>query len=193
MFLRLEQQAHALSDFDHIIGGFEPPLPDFRTLAKENVTPHSVLKHNIQPGRPSPLCSPSLGASFIRILATAHESGSSVLSPNIKNEIAALHEALENAIDQDPVIVRNGHSMGGDEVLYGRAGLLWALGSIDRHNLDLGTAQALRPILGIESKLWDAIMNAGRRGSEEYARIHGKTEALPLMWPWIDEYYGLGS
>lgn len=192
MFLRLEEQSHALSDFNHVNREFEPPLPDFRTLMKEKVTPHP-LELKLQPGRPSPLCSPSLGASILHILAATHESDSNVLSPNIKGGIAALHEAFEIAIDQDPVITRNGHSMGGDEVLYGRAGLLWALGNIVRHNADVGTRQALRPVLGIWSNLWDVIMAAGKRGSEEYARVHGKTEALPLMWPWLDSYYGLGA
>jgi hypothetical protein len=194
MFLRLEEQAHVLSDFNHSNGEFEPPLPDFRTLAMEYMTWHPVLKPKFQPGQSSPLCSPSIGASVVRILATTSESDSDILkSKNVKPEIVTLHEASEIAISQDPVIVRNGHYMGGDEVLYGRAGLLWALCNIDRHNLDTGTAQALQPILGVESKLRDVIMDAGRRGSEEYARVHGKMEALPLMWPWLDDYYGLGA
>ena len=192
MFLRLERQAHALSDFNFISGEFDPPLPDFRTLMKEKINPHS-LELKLQAGRPSPLCSPSLGASVIRILATTYESDSSVLSLNIKDDIATLHEAVQVAINQDSVVTRNGHSMGGDEVLYGRAGLLWALANIDRYNVDTETAHALHPVLELKSKLRDAIMGAGKKGVEEYARVHGEMTALPLMWPWLDDYYGFGA
>jgi hypothetical protein len=192
MFLRLERQAYALSDFNFISGEFDPPLPDFRTLMKEKINPHS-LELKLQAGRPSPLCSPSLGASVIRILATTYESDSSVLSLNIKNDIATLHEAVQIAINQDPIVTRNGHSMGGDEVLYGRAGLLWALANIVGCNVDTETAQALQPVLELKSKLRDAIMDAGKKGVEEYARVHGEMTALPLMWPWLDDYYGFGA
>jgi hypothetical protein len=192
MFLRLERQAHALSDFNFISGEFDPPLPDFRTLMKEKINPHS-LELKLQAGRPSPLCSPSLGASVIRILATTYESDPSILSLNIKDDIATLHEAVQIAINQDPIVIRNGHSMGGDEVLYGRAGLLWALANIDEYNVDTETAQALQPVLELKPKLRDAIMGAGKKGVEEYARVHGETTALPLMWPWLDDYYGFGA
>jgi hypothetical protein len=192
MFMRLRRQAHALSDFNFMNGDFDPPLPDFRTLMKEKINPHS-LELKLQAGRPSPLCSPSLGASVTRILAATHESDSSVLSPNIKDDIAILYEAVQIAINQDPIITRNGHSMGGDEVLYGRAGLLWALANIDGRNVDTETGQLLQPVLELKPKLRDAIVGAGKRGVEEYARVHGEKTALPLMWPWLDDYYGLGA
>lgn len=192
MFLRLEKQVHALSDFNHVNGEFNLPLPNFRALMKEWVNPH-LLELKLQPGRPSPLCSPSLGASVIRIVATTHESDSSIISPNIKDDIAMLHEAVRIAINQDPFVTRNGHSMGGDEVLYGRAGLLWALANIDRHNVDMETAQALQPVLELMPKLRDAITDAGKGGAEKYVKAHDEITALPLMWPWLDDYYGLGA
>jgi hypothetical protein len=192
MFLRLEKQAHALSDFDHINGEFNPPLADFPTLMKEYMNPHP-LELKLQPGRPSPLCSPSLGASVIRVLARTHASDSGVITPNINDDVAVLHEAIQIAIHQDLIVTRNSHSMGGDEVLYGRAGLLWSLSSIDRQNVDMEAREALRPVLELKSKLRDAIMDAGKRGVDEYVRVHSETEALPVMWPWLDNYYGLGA
>jgi hypothetical protein len=192
MFLRLERQAHALSDFDQITGEFSPPLPDFRALMKQHVNPHP-LELKLQPGRPSPLCSPSLGASVIHILANAYGPDSGVLGPNIKDDIKTLHEAVQIAINQDSVVIRNGHSMGGDEVLYGRAGLLWALANIDRENVDMETSQALQPVIELKSKLRDAIIDAAKRGLEEYVKAHGEITALALMWPWLDNYFGLGA
>lgn len=151
------------------------------------------LELKLQPGRPSPLCSPSLGASIIRILGRTHESDFSVPSPNIKHDITTLHEAVQIAINQDPVVTRNGHSMGGDEVLYGRAGLLWALVNVDRHNVDMETPKALQSVLELKPKLRDAIIDAGKRGVEEYVKVHDEITALPLVWPWLDDYYGLGA
>ncbi len=192
MYLRVEEQAYALSDFNHISGEFEPPLPDFWTLVKAKISPHP-LELRLQPGRPSPLCSPSLGASVIRILVATHKSDPSIPTLNIKDDVAALDEAVQTAIHQEPVVTRNGHSMGGDEALYGRAGLLWALANLHKHNASVEIAQALQPVLELKSKLRDAVVDAGRRGSKEHARVHGETEAMPLMWPWLDDFYGLGG
>jgi len=193
MFLRLERQAHALSEVDPVSGEFNPPLPDFRALMKYHLNPQP-LELKLQPGRPSPLCSPSLGASVLRILAAPNKSDSSAVNPNtnIKFDITTLHEAVQFAINQEPTVTRNGHSMGGDEVLYGRAGLLWALANIDGHDVDTETGRALQPVLELKLKLRNAIIDAGKRGLEEYEKVHGETE-WPLMWPWIDGYYGLGA
>lgn len=192
MFLRLEEQAPALADYNYTRGEFEPTLPDFQALAKENIK--SLPGQKIAPGEISPICSPTLGACVTRILATTGESDfKGLTSKTIKDDIEKLNKTFEIAILQGLYINRHGHSLGGDELLYGRVGLLWALGNINRHSHDIGISQRLQLMPGIESKLWHVIMEAGRKGSEEYARANRKKEALPLMWPWHDEYYGLGA
>ena len=189
MFLRLEYQASYLTSKDQF------PLPNFRALANAKINSH-VLELNLQPGRPSPLGSASLGAAVMRIVAEcpiSHSNAGNVPSHIDKADIAALHEAVKLALHQSHVEIYRGHAMGGDEVLYGRAGLLWAILNIRNHIFDEETRTALYPIFKVVPKLVDAIMDAGKLGAQEYVKQHGEPGALPLMWPWFDQYYAVGA
>ncbi len=110
-----------------------------------------------------------------------------------KDDITALHNAVEVALLQDHVVVHQGHAMGGDEVLYGRAGLLWAVLNLQQHAFDENTSTALDPVFGAVPKLVAAIIDSGILGAQQYVKLHGGTNAMPLMWPWFDEYYGVGA
>jgi hypothetical protein len=187
MFLTLGNQGTCIMDGS-------PPL-DFRSLGNARIPVHGP-KLSLQPGRPSPICSPSLGAAVLRIMAAegASRSNSSHAGNVVSEEdISAVCEAAETSIHQDHVVMRNGHAMGGDEVLYGRAGLLGSLLDLQRHAVDDETKRALQPVFDNIPKLLDAILGSGIEGAEEYAKAHGEADALPLMWPWIDNYYSVGA
>jgi hypothetical protein len=168
MFLRLDRQSSYLERY-----------PDFQTLATKRINPRA-LKLELQPGRCSPLGSTSLGAAVMRMLSHT----------NTDSDILDIREAVNEALHQDRVVSYRGHTMGGDEVLYGRAGLLWAVLNLRNHILDKDIENQA---FGAVPKLVDAIMDAGKLGAEDYAEQHGESRALPLMWPWFDGYYGVGA
>jgi hypothetical protein len=107
-----------------------------------------------------------------------------------KDDYGALREAIRLAIDQEHVVPYRGHAMGGDEVLYGRAGLLWAVLNIRNHPVDKETCDFLCEAV---PNLVDAIIDAGKIGAQEYVKLDGEPEAFPLMWKWFDEYYAVGA
>jgi hypothetical protein len=190
-YLRLEyQSAYLRAEED------ESPLPDFRKLADARINPHQ-LDLDVQPGRPSPVGSAALGAAVMRIIG---HSPVSHLIPGVdsqkrleKDDIEALHNIVQIALQQSHTVPFRGHSMGGDEVMTGRTGLLWAISNIQHHIVDDVTQRELDPIFEAVPKLVDAIMDAGRVGAEEYVAKNGDANALPLMWPWFDGHYGLGG
>jgi hypothetical protein len=191
MFLRLESQAKYIHDGD------DPSLLDFRTLAYKYLNRNPV-ELQLAPGRPTPLCHPSLGAIVLRILAipvgtSASEEQIQGLNTHLKEDIAALREAVKIAIHQNLTVERHGHAMGGDEALLGRAGLLWALLNIRHHVYNEDIRAALKPVLELITELVGAIIEAGKLGAAEYVKKHGDVGAYPLMWPWLDDYYGLGA
>lgn len=115
-----------------------------------------------------------------------------------------LKGAIEQALTQNRTVEMRGHEMGGDEVLYGRAGLLWGLLEISKQRfwtqklgLDMIAADDEPDFISIVNesipKLAAIIMQAGKEGAEVYKQKHGHGGAMPLMWSWIDDYYGLGA
>ena len=79
--------------------------------------------------------------------------------------------------------------MGVDEVLCGRAGLLWALLELQRRQPD-----------GLEGELGDmvrdlvkAVLSAGREGAEDFKREHPDSEKWPFAWPWLNGFLGFGA
>ncbi|KAK9384245.1 hypothetical protein V1515DRAFT_542261, partial [Lipomyces mesembrius] len=176
-FLRLEHQAPCLAE--------KGSSPDFRRLASQLILPKGPHLH-LEPRQLSPIgCSP-LAAIVLRILAssTAGVSG---------DDISNLHEAVELALELRHVIHHRGHNMGTDEVLYGRAGLLWAILNIRTHVFDAETREALLPVFEAVPRLVDVIIQAGRQGLRDFAERHGEQNAFPLMWLWHEGYYGLGA
>lgn len=179
-FLRLDRQNASLAE----AGGSSI---DFREIAQQRIPPQGP---NIEllPGRLSPIGSSSpLAACVVRILAAA--------SYGIKvnaDDIELLQEAVNVALQNGPIVPHGGRMMGGDEVLFGRAGLLWAILNIREHRLDDQTRAALQPIFDAVPNLIDAMVDAGRQGRKDYVDKNGSEEALPLMWTWMEGHYGLG-
>lgn len=76
----------------------------------------------------------------------------------------------------------------GDEVLYGRVGMLWTLLNVNAaakraQKQDLPELQQFREDAAVKS-LVDKIIAAGRRGAEGF-----EGRSLPLMWEWHYKYY----
>ncbi|KAK9482880.1 hypothetical protein V1527DRAFT_454615 [Lipomyces starkeyi] len=183
-FLRLEQQAPSLTEKG------ESPLPDFHQLAIQRILPRGP-QLPLQPGQLSPIGSSSLAAVVLRILASS--TAGNAASRISEDDISYIHKAVELALGHGRVIHRRGHNMGGDEVLYGRAGLLWAILNIRTQVFDTEIREALLPVFEAVPRLVDVIIEAGRQGARDFAQIHGEQNALPLMWMWLEGYYGLGA
>jgi hypothetical protein len=188
-FLRLARQDASLAGED------QTALPDFRSLATERIISESASL-DLKPGRMSPLASSSLGAVVMRIFAACELKETATGGAKIqisKDDIAALEEALQLALGHGHVVTVRSHHMGGDEILYGRAGLLWAIVNIRNHILDGEARTALDPIFEAVPRLIDVIIDAGRQGSRDFAKKHGDKDAFPLMWLWLEGHYGLGA
>ncbi|KAL2001615.1 hypothetical protein VTN02DRAFT_1524 [Thermoascus thermophilus] len=184
-FLRLERQAGSLSSKN------AAPLQDFRKLARERILPEGPEAY-FHPGRLSPLESPYLAAITLRLTAacsladeTKGDSGQSISA----QDIADLGEAVQLALQHGHIVVHRGRNIGGDEVLYGRAGLLWAILNLRQHVFDEKTAEALEPTFRAVPELVDAIINAGKKTTQAFAEVAGPEQALPLMWMWMEQHY----
>lgn len=81
-------------------------------------------------------------------------------------------EAIDFAIEQTRCVEARGHLMGVDEILYGRAGLLWALLDIaKRCSTDPRAKNAFRPALHqipARSLLCLKQANAAQKSSEQW-------------------------
>lgn len=182
MALRLARQAKYLET--------ESMSPDALTsethiIANTRVNPH-MLRIQPRPGKLSPLGSASVGAPVIRILAASSElpSRDSGRCHRIhSHDIAALHDVMEIACEQ-------GDAGGGDDVLFGRAGLLHTVLNIqDIRRTDKETEEALIPIFENIPNLVHVIIEAGKHGAQDFIHDYREREALPLMWPWHDKFY----
>ena len=182
MALRLERQAPYLATDDMPKETF---VSKVRGIAAPRINPHiqQVMLHS---GRLSPLGSSSLGAVVVRTFAgvTALPSIDGGQHRIHNRDIATLQEAVSAALGQ-------GDLSGGDEVLYGRAGLLLALLNIRTLALELDKSERepLLPLCEEIPKLIDVIIKAGKQGTRDYEDMHDSKDALPLMWPWHEKYY----
>jgi hypothetical protein len=110
-----------------------------------------------------------------------------------REDITCLHDAMQWALKNEPLVIHDGRKMGGDEMLFGRAGLLWALLNVRAHRFDQETQEVLSPVLGAIPELIQAIVNAGRQGSKEYTEKNGAQDAHPLMYAWMEGHYCFGA
>lgn len=156
-----------------------------------------VFPLDLMPGRPSPLVSTSLGALLLRFKQ---------LEPKKEQDIEVLGGAIEQALTQPVTVEMRGRRMGGDEVLIGRAGLLWMLLEMSKQRfwtLNMGFDPIVdgegdvKELVDIANeaipKLARVIIAAGREGAEQFGKAHGEQGKMALMWPWIDDYVSLGS
>ena len=147
-------------------------------------------------GRLSALAS-NIGPSFMRVLAYCEQLNlrpEAELHPD-PEDFRLFNQAVERATLHGPIYTFKGFSLGGDELIFGRAGLLWALLTLKKH-----VTEASRPItahvntaLKSIPKLVDAIIAGGKQGSQDFIKLYGPKDALPLLWQWMEGYYALGA
>lgn len=182
MTLRVLHQAEYLGFTEK--GALDTFKASVLSLTLTRINPQIPAGHP-RVGRLSPLGSVSLGASLLRILAfdAKLRSTESLDFDRIHfQDIISLSDAVELACDQ-------GEVRGGDEVLYGRAGLLHAILNIRELSLDEDYLKSFSPVFARIPDLINAIISTGRLAAQDYLEIHGEREALPLMWPWHDKHY----
>jgi hypothetical protein len=133
-----------------------------------------------------------LSAAILRILAKCADGNLTGVAPP---DIACISQAIEMAVDHGPVAFYNGHNLGADEIMFGRAGLLWAILNIRTHLYDTpeDVKRLFSPVLDAVPRLLDVIIAAGRHCASEYIEDHGDEHAFPLMWTWFGGLCGLGA
>ncbi|KAL4814652.1 hypothetical protein BDW67DRAFT_186454 [Aspergillus spinulosporus] len=187
-YLRLAQQKSVLE-------GTASSLPDFFSLAGARIPSH-VPDTPLRIGGLSPLASRSpIAAVVLKILhKCATGRVENISAHGGTHDIECLRSAVHLALNHGSTAFYHGHDLGADEVLFGRAGLLWALLNIRAVTTDLPHAQKeiFQPVISPIPELVRLIIDAGREGAAKYKKSHGKTDALPLMWPWKPGYYGVG-
>ena len=173
-YLRLSSQAEFISEDGTSIESFKAGA-----LRRMN---RNAMDLKFQPGRYSPLNSPSLGAVAVRMLAGLPDS----------SDPQTLLTAIEESVACNRVVELRGHKMGVDEVLAGRTGLLALIIDLFTRDFDDVTSAKLKAVYEAAPRLVRAIIQAGEAGSSEYNRATGG-EAFPLMWSWVDGYSSLGA
>ncbi|KAJ5834482.1 hypothetical protein N7447_000508 [Penicillium robsamsonii] len=187
-FLRLDYQSLVLEDH-------KAASIDYRRYALERI-PSSLPDTPLLASRLSPAGSSSpMTAVTLRILGTfAKNNWQDNVNVNITREdITYLHDAMQWALKNEPLVLHDGRKMGGDEMLFGRAGLLWALLNVRAHHFDQETQEAISPVLAAIPELIRMIIDAGRQGSQEYIKKNGAQHAHPLMYTWMEGYYCFGA
>lgn len=133
----------------------------------------NIHRHQPVAGRLSPIGS-TTGPAVVELLQQMH---SKKFDKDITMKaITTLRHAVKEATEVD--------DDGGDEVLYGRAGLLWALLNLRKEKAERNVAWIPDDILGDDliSYIVMAILEAGRRGK-------GKFGVEGLMWEWHGKGY----
>lgn len=184
--LRLERQKSCLQ---------QPTVQDYFQIASDLIIP-TPTKIELIDGRLSALAS-NVGPSFMRILAYCEQLNlrpEANLPPD-PEDFRIFNQAVERATLHGPVYTFKGFSLGGDELIFGRAGLLWALLTLKKHFTRASEVLTTHISTALQSipKLVDAIMAGGKQGSQNFIKSHGPENALPLMWQWMEGYYALGA
>lgn len=187
-FLRLDYQSPVLEDET-------TPSPDYRQHAFQRI-PEGLPDFPLRADKLSPAGSfcPVMPV-ILRTLATVARSNwqhDAMLSLP-REDIAILHNATSQALKNGPILPQADGAVGGEDMLYGRAGLLWVLLNIRAHRYDEETRSALSPVLGLIPDLVRVIIEAGQHGSKEFTQKHGAQDAHPLMYPWKEGHYFFGA
>ncbi|KAL3454961.1 hypothetical protein BJX64DRAFT_295520 [Aspergillus heterothallicus] len=192
-YLRLAHQARGFDTTE------DSMLPPFRDLAHARI-PRGPSTEDLAIGQLSPLASKSpLSSATLRILHHVSERSAGCI---LDTDFTVLRDAVELALSHGATGFYHGHELGADEVLFGRAGLLWTVLNIQKWTLFFEERQLglLGGVLEEETvgKLVEAIVRAGQEGGAECRRILGESEtkqgevAKPLLWVWMKGHYGLG-
>lgn len=148
------------------------------------------------PSRLSPAgsFSPITSVTLHILSAVAQSNWGSDAKPSLAPKlITYLRDAVNLALKNGFIVPHNDLRMGGDEMLYGRAGLLWLLLNVRAHQFSAETEIALAPVLGMIPQLVRVIIEAGREGSKDYVQKHGEKDAHPLMYAWMEGHYAFGA
>lgn len=171
------------------------PSPDYLQHALQRI-PAGLPDIALRPSRLSPAGSFSpVTAVALRILsAVANSNWETDVKPILsQEEITCLDDATNLALKNGPLVPHDGRNMGGDEMLYGRGGLLWALLNVRAHQFRDETQKALSPVLEKIPDLLDVIIDAGRQGSNDFIQKNGDQDAHPLMYAWMEGHYCFGA
>lgn len=184
--LRLERQKSSIQ---------QQVEQDYFRIASELIIPTPTDIELID-GRLSVLAS-NVGPSFMRILAYCEQLNLRPEADQTPNpeDFRIFNQAVERATLHGPVYTFKGFSLGSDELIFGRAGLLWALLTLKKHVTRASELLAAHISTALQSipKVVDAIIAGGKQGSQNYIKSHGPENALPLMWQWMEGYYALGA
>lgn len=182
-FLRLDYQSSILENT-------KETSIDYRQLGLQLI-PSGLPEAPLLPSRLSPTGSSSpLTAITLRILAAlAKEDWKNGNANIVVEDISCLLDAVQMALKNEPLVAHDGRRMGGDEMIFGRAGLLWTLLNVRAHTFDEQTQKALTPVLGKIPELIRVVIDAGRQGSKSYIEKNGDQEAHPLMYAWMEDHY----
>ncbi|KAL3440533.1 hypothetical protein BJX65DRAFT_290339 [Aspergillus insuetus] len=202
-YLRLAHQSPSLTPPNH---NTRKP-GEFHSLAHSRI-PDKFSPHNLAIGLLSPLAPESpLASPTLRIL---YHLSSGTTRDILDADLIVLGDAVKMALEHGATGLYHGHELGADEVLFGRAGLLWTLLNIRRWEVegegvfDKRQKGLLDGVLADETvrKLVEAIVRAGEEGGAECQRIlarkgeslvgDGDGDIIPLMWVWMKGHYGLG-
>lgn len=187
-FLRLDYQSSVLADDD-------APSPNYRQHAFQRI-PAEFPDTPLIASRLSPSGSFSpLVAISLRILAAVAKSnwGPCARVSLPREDIDCLHDAVSLALKNGPLVPHDGRNVGGDDILYGRTGLLWLLLNVRVHQFNDETQKALSPVMAMIPDLVSSIVDAGRQGSKDYIEKHGSHDAHPLMYVWLEGHYFFGA
>ncbi|KAJ5948717.1 hypothetical protein N7454_002024 [Penicillium verhagenii] len=187
-FFRLDYQSSVLNEDD------DSQL-QYRQLALDRL-PLAFPDIPLLPSRLSPLgsFSPIAGVTLRVLSAIAKSDWERNSKPNVsQQDITCLLDAANLALENGPLVRHDGRNMGGDEMLFGRAGLLWVLLNIRTHQFGEETQKALGPVFETIPKLVDVIVDSGRQGSKAYIEKNGAQDAHPLMYAWMEGHYCFGA
>ncbi|KAF2666782.1 hypothetical protein BT63DRAFT_427196 [Microthyrium microscopicum] len=152
----------------------------------------------LRPGRSSPIVDGPISALLVRFMQ----------GKSLDNDARALQDVVDHALKPERIVhvqqegQRRAHDKGVDEVLAGRCGFLWMLLQIVSVNTSDSTSLAswskandeVKSVtIGSVEKIYGVIIDSGIEGAKDFIKQHNSEDKMPLMWPWLNEYYGLGA
>lgn len=138
---------------------------------------------------------------FHSLMGPFYDKSSGLIRKPAATDVDVFARAMNLAVHQQPLCssLEGDYSVGQHEVLDGCAGLLWAALNlrwlITKHRFsdDEEMCKSLRPLFGEVPDLAQAIVEAGKKGAGLYEQLNKESAPLPLMWPWINNYFSLGT
>lgn len=187
-FLRLDYQSAILEDKNE-------PSPNYRQYAFQRI-PEGLPDFPLRADKLAPAGSfcpvtPVILRTLAMVARANWQPDAKLSLP--REDIAILHDAASQALKNGPILPQADGVVGGEDMLYGRAGLLWVLLNIRTHQFDEETQNVLSPALETIPDMVRVIIEAGRHGSKEYTQKHGKKDAHPLMYTWKEGHYFFGA